>query len=124
MTTLELRVLDGSFAVWQLPPGTLPDLEGREFLSMSWTARETSVVGPEDAVPESHPSDRGWRCLEVAGPLAFQLTGVLASLSGTLADAGLPIFVVSTYHTDYVMVKADDLDAAITALRRAGHVVA
>lgn len=123
MTTLELRVLDGTFAVWQLPPGTVPELGGRDFLSVSWTPRETSVVGPEFAVAETEPAERGWRVLEVAGPLAFQITGVLASLTGPLADAGVPIFVVSTFHTDYVMVKEQDLENAVAALRRAGHIV-
>jgi hypothetical protein len=65
----------------------------------------------------------GWRCLKVAGPLDFSLVGILADLSGTLAAEGVSIFALSTFDTDYLLVKAPDLPRAIQALQRAGHTV-
>ena len=62
----------------------------------------------------------GWRVLKVPGPLSFALTGIMASISSALADAGISIFALSTYDTDYILVKADQLENAIDALRRQG----
>ena len=67
--------------------------------------------------------ERGWRAICVAGPLDFALVGVLASLSGTLASAGVSIFAISTFDTDYILVKEDMLGAAREALAAAGHQV-
>ena len=64
-----------------------------------------------------------WRCLQVDGPLDFALIGILADLAGILAEAKISIFVLSTYDTDYLLVKADSLTAAVQALERAGHKV-
>ena len=66
----------------------------------------------------------GWRCLQVAGPLDFALTGVLASLAQPLAAAGVSIFAISTYDTDYLLVPDEALDASLAALRSAGHTLA
>lgn len=68
-------------------------------------------------------AETGWRCLKVEGPLAFEMTGVLAAISAPLAHAEIAIFVVSTYDTDYLLVKAADLDRACTTLRDEGFVV-
>ena len=67
------------------------------------------------------PTEPGWRALQVDGPLDFMLTGVLASLALPLADAGISIFAISSYDTDYVLVKQDKLAGAIDTLRKAGH---
>jgi hypothetical protein len=85
------------------------------------TAAELSVVCEEGAVPDAVRAQRGWRALEVSGPLDLAMTGVLASLAVPLADAGVPIFAVSTYDTDYVLVPGARLHDAVTALRAAGH---
>ena len=61
--------------------------------------------------------------MKVEGPLDLSLTGVMASLAGPLAEAGISIFAISTYDTDYLLVKAPDLDEAMAALRQAGHTV-
>jgi hypothetical protein len=73
--------------------------------------------------PESDTREDGWRLLSVRGPLEFALTGILAALSGELAAAGVSLFAVSTYDTDHVLVKSDDLERAVHALREAGHEV-
>ena len=67
-------------------------------------------------MPEGVLCERGWAGLKVEGPLDFSLTGVLASLAQPLAEAGISIFAVSTYDTDYVLVKGGDLERAVAVL--------
>ena len=117
-----LRLMAGEYAVWKLPPDTpAPQLSNGGFSSVTRTPTELSVVSATLEVPPEVEAESGWRCLEVAGPLSFELTGVLAGLSAPLAAAGIPIFVVSTHDTDYLLVKKRDLDRARTALEHAGH---
>ena len=85
------------------------------------TADELTIVCPADRVPPDVRAERGWRALQVIGPLDLALTGVLLSLLEPLARAGVGIFAVSTYDTDHVLVRADRLDDAAGALRAAGH---
>jgi hypothetical protein len=123
LKTLELRMLEGRFAVWQATEAQLDDLGDGELLSVTRTRNEISVVGPPSAVPPGALAEDGWRCLEVAGPLPFDVTGVLAAISRPLADAGIPIFVISTFNTDYVLVKEGDVDRAAGVLRAEGFAV-
>jgi len=88
------------------------------------TKGELSVVCAAAGVPDGARAERGWRALVVEGPLDFALTGVLASLAVPLARAGVPIFALSSYDTDHVLVRSDRLAVAIEALRAAGHTVA
>jgi len=85
------------------------------------TADELSIVGSEEAVPGDVTAERGWACFKIEGPFAFSLTGVLEAFLDPLAKATIPIFAVSTYDTDYVLVKQDDVASAIKALQQAGH---
>ena len=73
--------------------------------------------------PTDASAERGWCALEVAGPLDFSLTGVVASLVSPLAEAEVPIFVLSTFETDYLLVRERDLERSVEALAEAGHVV-
>ena len=91
------------------------------FVSITRTDRELSIVCPGRLVPAGVRAEGGWRCFEVEGPLDFAMTGVLASLSGALSDAGITLFAISTFDTDYILVK--DADAAQQALQRKGHIV-
>jgi hypothetical protein len=120
---LQLRVLDDRLSVCRLPDGSaLPEWAGSGTLSsVTWTARETSVVCAASAVPDGVVAEHGWRALAVAGPLDFALTGVLAALAQPLAGAGVSIFALSTYDTDYVLVREDVLEDAVHALVAAGH---
>ena len=93
------------------------------FWSVTRTDEELSIVLPEDTVPDHWEADTGWRCLKVLGPLDLSLTGILASLAAPLAEVGVSIFAVSTYDTDYVLVKEGDLEKAERALSAAGHTV-
>jgi hypothetical protein len=122
---MTLELLAGSYAVVRLDARErLPDWAGEgPFVSITRTDAELSVVCPQEAVPPAARAERGWRCLRVAGPLGFGMTGILASLAGPLASSGVSIFVVSTYDTDYLMMQQRDLDRGIDALARAGHTV-
>ena len=124
MTALELKVLEGEYAVWKLPPDAPPPvLVGGGLQSITRTAAELSVVANGRSAPSGVPTESGWSVLEVAGPLAFELTGVLAGISTPLAVAEIPIFVVSTFDTDYLLVRTVHLERAVDALEAAGHLV-
>src|SRR5262245_54261443 len=118
MAGLTLDLLDGTFTVCRLAPGDPLPAWARDgsFYSISRTADELSVVCRQEAVPEGIRCERGWRCLRVAGTLDFALVGVLASLLDPLARAGVSVFVVSTFDTDFLLVKEGTLGAAIDAL--------
>lgn len=135
MTGFPLKVLPELLVILRLPPDAdVPAwaLSG-SFASMTRTAAELSVVAPAAAVPSNANAERGpdgvvvrggWRALQVDATLDFALTGVLAALAAPLAEAGVSIFALSTYDTDYLLVRAEQLDHALDALRAAGHTVA
>ncbi len=121
--SLTIEILQGLFAVCRLP-NDAPSPEwarSNELLVFTRTADELSIVCGEEHVPENVNTERGWRGLKVAGPLDFSLVGIFASLALPLAEAGISIFALSTYDTDYVLVKEADLDSACQVLREAGH---
>src|SRR5262249_39354445 len=122
---LMLASIDGVFAVCKLPAGSpVPSwaTEGNLF-SITGTADELSIVCRQEAVPAGVVHEGDWRCLRVAGAMPFTLVGVLAALTTPLADAGISLFAVSTFDTDYLLVKVEDLERAKAALRAAGHTV-
>ena len=123
---MRLRTLPDSYAVVRLHPGAkLPDwVDKGPFRSVTRTEHEVSVVCRDHDVPGGESVDRGWTVLEVMGPLDFSLSGVVASLVVPLAEAGVPIFVISTFESDYVLVRSADLGRAADALEEAGHVFA
>lgn len=117
-------VEDGLLAICRLPAGAaLPEWAGRvhRFLTVSRTPEELSITADAEVVPPEAHCARGWRALRVQGPLGLELVGVLAAVAAPLAQAGISIFAISTYDTDYVLVKAGDLARAVAALERAGH---
>ena len=120
---LDLTLLPGRFAVCRLASQTAcPEWAvNGQFSSVSWTAEETSVVCEQASVPAGVKSDSGWRALKVAGPLDFSLKGILLSIIQPLSEAEIGVFAVSTYDTDYVLVKESSLNAAVAALAEAGH---
>lgn len=94
------------------------------FFSCTRTATECSYVMEDFLVPpEAQSVNAGWRALMVHGPLDFALTGILASIANPLAAAGISIFAVSTFDTDYVLIQESHLGAGVKALRDAGHEV-
>jgi hypothetical protein len=118
-----LSVLPDRFAVCQLGVGEVVPgwAQGARLFSITRTAEELSIVCEAAGVPESVTAERGWRALKVRGPLAFAMIGVLAELAHILAVAQVSIFVLSTYDTDYVLVKEEKLAQAVAALQREGH---
>ena len=120
---MKLRITAPSFAIVRLVPGTaIPPWATRgEFFSITKTRDELSIVCEESQVPTEQGANQGWRALQVVGPLDFSLTGILASLATPLAAAKISIFAISTFDTDYVLVKNDDLAAAVSVLRNEGH---
>ena len=121
--SLDLILLPDRLAVCRLPARTaLPAWAvSGGLLSVAWTHDETSIVCSQAAVPPQIHAVAGWRAFKVAGPLDFDLTGILLSIMQPLAEAGIGIFAVSTYDTDYVLVKESSLAAAIAALTAFGH---
>lgn len=123
MKKLTLSVLPDELAVWQLPPNApLPSVGESGFWSVTRTSDELSVVSAPRLVLPGCSFEKSWRCIGVKGPLPFDLTGVLAALSIPLAEAGVSIFVVSTFDTDYLLVKDHQLELASAVLQLAGHV--
>jgi uncharacterized protein len=96
-------------------------VHGASFWSATRTEEEMSLVIPEEFVSPGCRCDRGWRAFKVAGPLDLTLTGVLNSISDPLAHAGIALFALSTYDTDYVLVREKDLETASEVLSKAGH---
>lgn len=119
-----LTVLDGRFALCRLPadaevPAWVTHADA--FLTVSRTPTELSIVADERAVPAELDAQRGYRALRVEGPLPLELVGVLAAIASPLAAAGVPIFPIATYDTDYLFVAGADLARAVAALEAAGH---
>ncbi|WP_027483812.1 ACT domain-containing protein [Deinococcus pimensis] len=120
-----LRLLPPSLAVAQFPrESPVPAwATSGDLFCVARTADELSVVCEERLVPAGVRSEGGWRALMLAGPFEFTLTGVLSSVLAPLAEAGVGIFAFSTFDTDYVLVKAENVERAVAALRAAGHTV-
>ncbi len=122
---MKYRVLAERLAVCQLasdagiPAWTLED-DGR-FSCVVRTPEELSIVSAEDRIPDVVRAERGWLALKLEGPFPFSMTGVLASFLQPLAEAQIPIFALSTFDTDYVLVKRESVAAAVVALGAAGH---
>lgn len=123
MKELKLEVLDGDFSICQLEDLSQIDFSSK-FCFAAKTDEEISLVCPAGQVPQNATAcDTGWRALRVAGTLDFSLIGILAKLTKTLADSGVGLFAVSTYNTDYILVRQEQLADAVWALRRAGYPV-
>lgn len=123
---LTLLVQPGELAVVRLPPDAhVPTwaftAAPGALWSMTRSDDELSLVRDAESVPSDARAERGWRALRIAGTIDFALTGVLASVLTPLGEAGISIFAVSTYDTDYILVRAHALADAIDALRAAGH---
>lgn len=124
MPTLPLVLLRAPLAICRLAQDApIPEWAARAqpFLTISRTKDELSIIADEASVPANAQSERGYRAFKVAGPLQLDLIGILAVIANPLAQAKLAIFAISTFDTDYVLVKGKDLDAAVIALTGAGH---
>jgi hypothetical protein len=121
--TLELRTISGQFGICKLQSGaSIPSwaISGK-FWSVTRTETEISVVCPQENMPQGTEAERNWRVLEVAGPLSFEMVGVLLSLAALLAEAGVSIYSVSTFETDLILIREESFEIACRALTKAGH---
>jgi hypothetical protein len=114
----ELRVLPGRSAICRLAADAAVPAS---FFSVTRTPDELSIVCLEAEASKGAKAENGWRTLQVIGPLEFSLTGILAAIAAPLAAAGVSIFAISTFDTDYVLVKEENLAKAVDTLRAAGH---
>jgi len=122
---MNLKIMERDYAVCQLPPeANIPDWAlPSSFFSISRTESELSIVCEKNLVPSEVKCEVGWRIFKVGGTLDFSLTGVLASIASPLAQAKVSIFAISTYDTDYVLVKQESLERATEALRSSGFTI-
>jgi len=123
---VKLNKFPETLAVLRLGPGAeMPAwAESSSIFSVTATATETSVVCAARNVPAKAVAQRPLTAFEVEGPLDFALTGVLSGLLAPLAEAGISVFTISTYDTDWILVPAAEADRAAEAWRTAGHEVA
>jgi hypothetical protein len=121
----QLILFDRRYTICRLnPDDAIPSwVNGSGFWAMTHTADELSIVCEENWVPEGIKVEMGWRMFKVRGPLEFSQVGVLSALSGPLAQAKVSIFAISTFDTDYILVKEALLQQAVGALRQNGHIV-
>jgi hypothetical protein len=106
---------DSDVPSWALAPGRL--------VSVTRTATELSIVAPSAVVPATVPAERDFRVIEVVGPVPFSVVGLMAAITRPLAEAGVSVFTLATYDTDYVLVREPSLEAAVRALSAAGFEV-
>jgi hypothetical protein len=111
------------YTIVQLAPdAAVPDWATKgEFTSVTRTATELSIVCPSENMPDEKASPHRWMCLKLKGPFPFSLTGVLLSFIRPLSSKGIPIFAISTYDTDYVLIPEEFSGTALDCLMEAGH---
>src|SRR5512139_1253736 len=117
-TRLSLLEIAGDFAICRLDPAAdIPDWATQgAFFSITRTPEELSVACLKDQVPTGVTCETGWRGLQVKGPLDLSLVGVLASIAQPLAEAGISIFALGTYETDYILVRQRQYEEAMETL--------
>ena len=121
---MELKIIPYDLTVCKVADTAAIDLSG-EFYFIGKTDEELSLVIPTDVVPvETIERDDGWRAFRIQGVLDFSLIGILSKISGLLADAGIGIFTVSTFNTDYILVKKENFEKALGVLADAGYQIA
>lgn len=121
---LRYSLMPGRYAVCKLGNSTaIPDwaLQASGFCSITRTGDELSIVCAEDGVPAEIEAARGWVCLKLEGPFAFSETGILSSFLAPLAENEIGIFAISTFETDYVLIRDDSAGEAFRVLDEAGH---
>mgnify|MGYP000671957474 CR=1 FL=1 len=119
MKSLTLRLLSNTFSIHSLPAHSdIPSaVLSADMFFIAKTNDEVSIVVPESVKIASEDVETDWQALEVVGPLDFTLTGIMSSISTVLANEKISIFAISTFDTDYILVKSNTLEAAIAALR-------
>lgn len=118
---MKINVIDGEFSICKLKTLESLDLSG-QFCFVGKTDEEISLVCPTVSVPDSTDErEDGWRAFRIEGVLDFSQVGILCKISTKLSEANIGIFAVSTYNTDYILVKTYDFPSALKALESAGY---
>ena len=118
---MKIKRIDHDFSVCKVPDYSQVDMEG-EYCFIGKTDEEKSLVCITDRVPENvSERDDGWRAFRIQGLLDFSLIGILSKISTLLADNQIGIFAVSTYNTDYILIKKENFDKAMAVLSDAGY---
>ncbi len=121
---LTFIILKDKYAIYKFKPNSdIPDwIKTSDFYSITRTKNELSIVSKQnDVMTESQESNTDWKILKIKEPLDFSLIGIIAEISGILKEAQISIFTISTYDTDYILVKNQDLNKAIDSLKANGH---
>jgi hypothetical protein len=120
---MRFLLLAGRFAVCRFAADAqIPAwISSGNFVSITRTTEELSIVCPEPKVPPDTNIELGWACLKLEGPFPFAQTGVLASFIAPLSGSQIPIFAISTFNTDYVLVKFENIEQALAVLKDAGY---
>jgi len=125
MSQLTLRLINEKLAIHSLAKNsTIPaEVFSASIFFIAKTFDEISIVLPQSINIDSDEAELNWQALEVVGPLDFTMTGILSNISTVLANEKISIFAISTFDTDYILVKDEFMDAAIEALRTNQYVV-
>ena len=121
---LNFKVLPGKFAVYKFQKETplTSWIYSSDFYSLTKTRDELSVIAVQnDDLPSDVSSSKNWRIIKIEGPLDFSLIGIIAGITEILKENGISLLTVSTYSTDYILVKQKDLYSALEALKQHGH---
>ena len=119
---IEIEIIEGVFSISQIP--SFSDVPDGEFVFAAKTDSEISLVCLEDSVPASAcRTDGGWNMFRISGQLDFSLVGILAKITSVLAGSEIPVFAVSTYDTDYILIRKDKFKAALDRLSDAGYLI-
>ena len=115
---LTMKLIKEKYGVCRINPNELiPEwAQNSDFFSITKTCDELSIVCSQDDIPNDIQCEKDWKILKIEGPLDFSLIGILASISTILAQKGISIFAISTYDTDYILVKNKDIDNTIESL--------
>jgi hypothetical protein len=118
-----LSLIEKTFTLHRLEAAApIPDVVlDSSFLSITRTSDELSILVPEGVTLSETRQEAGWSCIKVLGPLDFSLTGILAGISGVLAEEGISIFTLSTFDTDYILVKQENCGRARQVLETEGY---
>lgn len=120
---MEIKVLDYDFSVCKVEDYSLVDL-GAEFCFMGKTDEEKSLVCLTNKVPDNIiEREDGWKAFRIQGVLDFSLIGILSKISGLLAENGIGIFAISTFNTDYVLIKRENFQKAVSVLDNSGYII-
>ena len=119
---MNIEILDSLYAVCKISAANaIPDWAAGDFVSLTVTDQEYSLVTPQHSVPEGVECQRDWRAFRISGTLDFSLIGIISRITGILADAAVPVFVLSTFDTDYFLVPNELAEIAQQQLREFGY---